>query len=98
MKEMPGPIPEVPCMCVGSPWVPTPEDCICGEGESALRAWQRGKTKMPPMTDEQRSWALDEIASVEGYSRTDYENGDDAMVARGVLDAWTSYCLDKGLL
>jgi hypothetical protein len=66
--------------------------------ERALRGWMSAKSDMPNMTEDQRNWALDEIASVEGYSRSDYEDADDAMVARGVLDAWTDYCRDKGLL
>jgi hypothetical protein len=50
------------------------------------------------MTAEQRDWCLNEIASVEGYSRSDFEGECDGGLARGVLDAWRDYCRDKGLL
>jgi hypothetical protein len=98
MKEMPGPIPNVACQCAGSIWVPTAEDCVCGVSEATLRAWMHGVAGLPPMTEAQRAWALDEISSVEGYSREYYENSSDDDVARGVLDAWTDFCRDKGLL
>lgn len=97
MQPMPAPIPPTPCQCVGSRWVPTASDCMCEDAERALRAWMRGSAAMP-MTTDQREWALAEIGSVEGYSRSDYEGGDDAMIAGGVLDAWTDFCRDKGLL
>jgi hypothetical protein len=53
---------------------------------------------MAPMTPEQREECLREIGRVEGYERQDYEGVDDASLARGVLDAWTGFCRDIGLL
>jgi hypothetical protein len=85
------------CVCY------TPEDlkagwyCVCGDEEKVLRAYL-GSSSMPPMTAKQREECLEEIASVEGYDRKDYETESDANLARGVLHAWTSYCHDKGLL
>lgn len=84
-----------------------PEDCICpgmgGEdggcaclpAERALRAISRGDYEL---TDSAREWCLGQIDSVEGYERSQYEGDADRHVARGVLDAWTDYCRDKGLL
>jgi len=50
------------------------------------------------MTIEQRAYILDEIGSIEGYDRKDYESATDAEIAQAVLRAWTDYCRDKGLL
>lgn len=65
--------------------------------ERALRGWIRGEHK-EPMTAEQREWCLGQIERVEGYKRTDYEASADADLAHAVLDAWTDFCRDKGLL
>jgi len=69
--------------------------CVCPKAERALRAISRGDYEL---TDEAREWCLDQIASVEGYERSHYKDEADRHVARGVLDAWTDYCRDKGLL
>lgn len=74
-----------------------PMGCICTAAERACRAWKRGHP-LPPMTDDQRKWCLAQIASVEGYRAEDYENATDAFLAGGVLNAWTDYAYDKGLL
>jgi hypothetical protein len=50
------------------------------------------------MTPSQRAWCLDEIGSVEGYKRADFEDYNDSDLARAVLHAWNDYCRDKGLL
>lgn len=99
MKEMPDPIPEVPCMCAGSMWVPTAEDCMCEAGEAALRAWQYGKAPVP-MTPEQRQWCMNEIRSVgDSTSQPDnFDNHTDADLGRDTIHAWADYCRDKGLL
>lgn len=73
------------------------EICVCSATEAALRAYI-ATLPMPAMTPEQRTYCLDEIASVEGYDRKDYEACDDAALARGVLYAWMDFCRDKGLL
>lgn len=71
--------------------------CVCGETEKALRAWINNRAAAP-MTKEQREWCLEEIDGVEGYERKTYENDSDAELAMGVLNAWTDYCRDKGLM
>jgi hypothetical protein len=50
------------------------------------------------MSPDQREACLIEIAAVEGHEREDYDGADDALLARGVLGAWTDYCRDKGLM
>lgn len=82
------------CICYGPAEC---EGCVCGETERALRAYIT-KQPMPAMTPAQRAWCLSEIDLVEGYDRKDYEQETDAGVARGVLNAWTDFCRDKGLL
>ena len=59
--------------------------------EKALRAGAA-------LTPEQREWAADEIASVEGYTRPDLSTISDADLGREVLDAWIDFCRDKGLI
>ena len=77
---------------------PSPDGCICPPMERALRGWMRQDSFLTPMTPEQREACLAEIDRVEGHSRTDHDGADDAQIARGVLDAWTDFCRDKGLL
>lgn len=74
-------------------------ECLCGEGsaERALRAYSEGRA-LPPMSAAQREFCLSEISHVEGYSRADYENAGDPVLAAGVLHAWTDYARDQGLL
>lgn len=69
--------------------------CVCPATERALRHVARAGA---PMTAEQREWCLMEIDGVEGYRRDDYVNESDPDVAHGVLNAWTDYCRDKGLI
>lgn len=88
---IPNPPPTPTCPCYGPGG-----NCVCGDDEIFLRGWVAGV--LPPMTPPQREWCLDEIAQVEGFSRKDYEEATDEMLARGVLSAWTSYCRDKGLI
>lgn len=71
------------------------EQCYCPATEKALRTVAHCDV---PMNAEQREWCLKEIGRVEGYSRDDYVAASDNDLARGVLDAWTDYCRDKGLL
>lgn len=82
----------VPCCSADS------EGCACGKDERVLRAYKRREFGLPPMTPEQRKWCLDEIGSVEGYTREEWVDMDDDLLASGVLSAWTDYCRDKGLL
>ena len=83
------------CICNPNP---AGEDlCFCSDLEKALRAYSAGMA-MPAMTEGQRTYCLDEISRVEGYERKDYEASTEADLARGVLNAWTDYCRDKGLL
>lgn len=81
------------CVCYG----PAADGCLCPDTERALRAYIAGRP-MPPMTPEQREWCYREIERVEGFDRTGYVRATDANLAAGVLDAWTAYCHDKGLL
>ena len=81
----------VECCSPGDP-------CVCPHNERVLRAYSAATPGLPPMTAAQRDWCLDNISEVEGYRRNDYESLQDPDVARGVLDAWTDYCRDKGLL
>ncbi len=94
MLDMPGPIPQVPCQC----FTPLELDvefaesgCQCGDTERALRSGCA-------LTPEQREWCLDQIGSVEGHKRADYEAEDDKQIGRSVLSAWVDYCRDKGLM
>jgi hypothetical protein len=50
------------------------------------------------MTEEQREWCRDQIASVEGNERDDCDGMGDAAMANGVLSAWADFARDKGLL
>jgi hypothetical protein len=65
--------------------------------EDALFAFS-GQTTGRPMRPGEREWCLQEIASVEGYERKDYEGCDDRGVARGVLSAWVDFARDKGVI
>lgn len=90
-------LPAVPvkCVCYDSQAQP----CVCLPTERVLRWWsQQGNAGCNLMTAAQREWCLDEIASVEGYKREDYELQPDADVARDVLNAWRDYCRDKGMI
>lgn len=87
---------DVPCSCYSDH--DHGMSCPCGADERVLRAYISGLATLPPMTPEQREWCLNEIASVEGYDRKDYEPCGDAEMASGVLGAWVDYCRDKGLL
>ena len=89
--DMPGPIPAVPCQCFAPADLDEDYGCQCGDTERALRA---GVT----LTPEQREWCLNEIGSVEGHERADYEDEDDKQLGRSVLSAWVDYCRDKGLM
>lgn len=83
------------CLCF-----PEGEGCVCLDSERACRAYAYPlpEMPMPPMTPVQREECLAEIATVEGYERTDYDACTDQDLAHGVLSAWQSYCRDKGLL
>ena len=81
------------CVCYG----PTADGCVCGDTERALRAYSQGDP-LPPMSAAQRGWCLSEIDRVESYTREEYETVNDSDLARGVLQAWVSYCEDLGLL
>lgn len=71
--------------------------CECGADERPLRAYARGDA-LPSMTVDQRDWCLQQIGQMEGYSVADYAHADDRVLASGVINAWTDYCRDKGLL
>ena len=89
-SEMPGPIGDVPCQCVGHP-IATAEGCICGPVERFLRAGG-------PFTAAQREWCAGEIEAIEGHTRPDLQSIRDADLGNEVLDAWQDFCRDKGLL
>jgi hypothetical protein len=94
-SEMPE-LPSVPCTCLDK------EDradvgCACGDSERVLR-FITGQAHDIIFTDAQREWCLSEIASVEGYRREDYAGEPTDNLARAVLEAWTDYCRDKGLI
>jgi hypothetical protein len=74
------------------------EGCICGTDERVLRGYIGGVSTLQPMTQPQREWCLHEIHSVEGYDREEHESDSDSDLARTVLDAWTDYCRDKGIM
>ena len=71
--------------------------CICPRNEWALRCYVHGEV-IRPMTIAEREWCLGEIGRVEGYERNDHTQDLDADLARTVIDAWVTYCRDKGLL
>jgi hypothetical protein len=74
-----------------------PHGCVCAAREKAIRfIIEDGEA--PPLTDEQREWCLAEIDRVEGFSREDCADMHDMDLAQTVLDAWTDYCRDKGLI
>lgn len=81
-----------------------PEKCLCGYGDCCVcpdteRALRHAmETPHPFFSAEQRDWCLSEICKVEGYCRENYETAPDPQLARGVINAWTDYCRDKGLL
>jgi hypothetical protein len=50
------------------------------------------------MNADQREFCLAEIGQVEGYTRADHAEDNDADLASAVLDAWTAYARDKGLI
>ena len=81
------------CICYG----PDAGGCLCPDTERVLRAYIAGRP-MPPMTLEQREFCLTEISSIESFSRDEYKDANDTDLARGVLEAWASYCQDIGLL
>lgn len=77
---------------------PDLRDCICPPEERALRGWKGAAQPMPPMTPEQREYCLSEIGQVEGHKRSDHETDSDGELAGAVIEAWTDYARDKGLL
>lgn len=70
--------------------------CACPPTERALRFIADDKACTLSTAD--RTWCLAEIGRVEGFAVADYERANDPDLARGVLDAWLSFCRDKGLL
>ncbi len=82
------------CPCFGPDYAGA---CLCDDRERIIRVWASKTSAIPLMTDAQRAWCLDEIAGIEGYSRSDYETQPDSAIARGVLNAWRDYCRDKGI-
>lgn len=69
--------------------------CLCGTTERVLRGYSEGY-KLPPMTDAQRNYCINQIKMVEGFDYTEHLS--DMDLARTVLDAWTDYCRNQGLL
>jgi hypothetical protein len=93
-SEMPN-LPEVPCLCHDAGPTDDGPGCMCGASERVLRHVIRGRAKL---SAEQRAWCIDEVASVEGYTRADCEGLDDAELGNTVFSAWTDYARDKGLM
>ena len=90
MKEMPSP-PEAACRCLG----PADLDefgCLCTDAERACRAWARDGL-VPPMTEEQRGWAVAEIRSMGDVVQQpeSFDGWSDAALADAVLCAWLDY-------
>lgn len=85
---------DIPCQCYPG----RVHECVCPEEEKALRAYSCRYLYLPLMTQKQRAWCLAEIDMVEGYNRMEYESVSDATLAATVLNAWTDYARDKGLL
>lgn len=83
------------CQCY--PCSASDEQCICPRDERVLRAYI-AQESIRPMEPIEREWCLQEIDSVEGYDRSDFEGECDGGLARGVLNAWSDFCRDKGLL
>jgi hypothetical protein len=83
--------PRVAC-CLPAGW-----ECHCPPMEAALRAWATGQVK-GLLNSEQRAACLSEIGAIEGYRAEDYSDASDVDLARAVLDAWTDFCRDKGML
>lgn len=71
----------------------------CSPNEIALRSYEAGEA-MPPMTQEQREWCIDEAArSAEGsYRREHLKDMNDQEIAHAVLGAWADYCRSQGVL
>lgn len=87
--EMPGPIPNPGCQCYEM--LDALAGCCCGDSERALRAGV-------DLTDAQREWCRSEVAKVEGFSAADCDGLDDAALGKLVIEVWTEFCRDKGLL
>lgn len=81
----------------GCCWPDYPGGCVCLPAEKAIRAWKRGEITAP-MNVDQREFCLAEIGRVEGYDRADHESDTDSDLASAVLNAWTDYARDKGLI
>lgn len=71
--------------------------CVCTDMERALRGWQ-SRSLATPMSPAQREACLSEIGRVEGYAVREHEHDTDRELAGNVLNAWTDYARDKGLL
>lgn len=82
------------CQCYSGPRA---RFCVCSAAEKTLRHYVDGAMTVP-MTAEQREECLAEIEQVEGYRRDEWENRPDGELAAGVLQAWTDYWRDKGML
>ena len=79
--------------------------CACGGDERVLRAWishDRPIALAPDMTPAQRAWCRDEVRQCSDATHQPddsfFDTAPTADVARAVLDGWTDYCRDKGLL
>jgi hypothetical protein len=84
----------VPCVCEGLP----DSHCTCAQAGGAEKVLRFVIEVDGRLSDEQREWCFSEIDRVEGYSRKEFEGQSDAVIAHGVLNAWTDYCRDKGLM
>lgn len=76
-------------------------DCICTHTERVLRAYQndRGIGAMPVLTPEQRAICLEHIETFEeGANAADWAGSSDSELADGVLVAWFTFCVDKGMV
>lgn len=72
---------------------PPREGCCTGLNERALRAYV-ADWPMPPMTEAQRAWCMDEIERVEGYERPPLDTPDRALASKVIL-AWLDFVRDK---
>lgn len=81
---------EAPC-CIDVP----DDACECSEGMRVLRAYAGEgpcHRSMPPMTDEQRRWCLEEIEEIYRHLGKRFSKpSDDGELAQAVLKAWDEW-------
>jgi hypothetical protein len=74
------------CQCAGFPTNDQVDACFCTAENRAIRAFAGGG--MLAMTAEQRQECLDELATIEGFSRPEDAAASDVALAQRVRRAW----------